>query len=79
MWADDLTQASELGECQWRPGLEAKEIGSLLLGHQSYQRVAADLTIFDMTGLALQDLCTAQMLVKIARERGLGQRVAWPI
>lgn len=79
VWADDLSQARELGECQWSPGLEVQEIGELLLGHHSYQRVAADLTVFDMTGLALQDLCTAQMLVNAAQERGLGQRVAWPI
>jgi alanine dehydrogenase len=79
VWADDLTQARELGECQWSLGLEVQEIGELLLGHQSYQRKAEDRTVFDMTGLALQDLCTAQMLVKAAQERGLGQRVAWPI
>lgn len=79
VWADDLTQARELGECQWSPGLEVQEIGELLLGHRSYQRSATDRTVFDMTGLALQDLCVAQMLVKAAQERGIGQQVAWPL
>jgi alanine dehydrogenase len=79
VWADDLTQARELGECQWSAGQEVQEIGELLLGHQSYQRKSEDRTVFDMTGLALQDLCTAQMLVKLAQERGIGQQVAWPV
>ncbi len=79
VWADDLTQSRELGECQWSPGIEVKEIGELLLKRHSYTRCAADRTVFDMTGLALQDICTAKMLVNMAQERGLGQRVAWPV
>ncbi len=78
VWADDLTQARELGESQWCAGLEIQEIGSLLLGHQSYQRTASDRTVFDMTGLALQDLCLASQLVQAAQGQGLGQRIDWP-
>jgi alanine dehydrogenase len=78
IWADDLTQARELGECQWNPERQVQEIGSLLLGHTSYQRNAQDLTLFDMTGLALQDICLARQLVQAAQSQGLGQRIDWP-
>jgi ornithine cyclodeaminase/alanine dehydrogenase-like protein (mu-crystallin family) len=78
VWADDLSQARELGESQWCPGLEIQELGALLLGHSSYQRTASDRTVFDMTGLALQDLCLARQLVQAAQSQGLGQRIDWP-
>jgi alanine dehydrogenase len=79
VWTDDVSQARELGECQWSPGLDVQEIGAFLLGHAKFQRRAEDRTAFDMTGLALQDLCTAQMLVNAAHKQGLGQHLAWPI
>ncbi len=78
VWADDGPQARELGESQWCAGLELQEIGALMLGHHSYQRAASDLTVFDMTGLALQDLCLARQLVQAAESQGLGQRIDWP-
>ncbi|TIQ71533.1 MAG: ornithine cyclodeaminase family protein, partial [Mesorhizobium sp.] len=37
----------------------------------------ADITVFDMTGLALQDLLVADMLWRQARSRGTGTRVPW--
>ena len=78
VWADDLTQARELGESQWCPGLGIEELGALMLGHSSYQRTASDRTVFDMTGLALQDLCLARQLVQAAQAQGLGQHIDWP-
>jgi alanine dehydrogenase len=81
VWTDDETQARALGECQWYESTafsEFGEIGELLLGQRSYQRQASDLTVFDMTGLALQDLCLARHLVQAAQAQGLGERIHWP-
>ena len=37
-----------------------------------------DITVFDMTGLALQDLTVARMLYTQALAQGLGTAIAWP-
>jgi ornithine cyclodeaminase len=42
------------------------------------QRAAADITVFDMTGLALQDLTVARLLHQRALATGAGTRLAWP-
>ncbi|NVD98235.1 ornithine cyclodeaminase family protein [Massilia sp. BJB1822] len=77
LWADDLAQARQVGELQWAPTLPAEEIGALLA--QGGQRPADDsITIFDMTGLALQDLTVARMLYQRAVTEGAGSSIAWP-
>ncbi|WP_256079235.1 ornithine cyclodeaminase family protein [Massilia sp. YIM B04103] len=77
LWADDLTQARQVGELQWAPTLPAEEIGALLA--QGGKRPAHDsITIFDMTGLALQDLTVARMLYRRAVTEGAGSSIAWP-
>ncbi|RDU98781.1 ornithine cyclodeaminase family protein [Trinickia dinghuensis] len=75
---DDLNQARSIGECQWAPELPCTEIGDLLAGAASAGRSANDITVFDMTGLALQDLTVARFLYRQAIEKGLGTSVAWP-
>jgi ornithine cyclodeaminase len=42
------------------------------------ERAATDITLFDMTGLALQDLTVASLLYKRALTTGAGTRLAWP-
>jgi ornithine cyclodeaminase/alanine dehydrogenase-like protein (mu-crystallin family) len=37
-----------------------------------------DITIFDLTGIALQDLTVTRMIHERALERGVGTSVAWP-
>jgi alanine dehydrogenase len=75
---DDQTQARELGELQWQPDMQSIEMGELLVGSRPRQRDPDDITVFDMTGLALQDLVVAESLYRLALERGMGQRLAWP-
>ena len=36
------------------------------------------MTIFDMTGLALQDLAVAELLWQQATTKGLGTTISWP-
>ncbi|MBN3756743.1 ornithine cyclodeaminase family protein [Paraburkholderia sp. Tr-20389] len=78
VYVDDRMQASQIGELQWRPDVPSVEIGALVGGAVKAGRARDDITIFDMTGLALQDLTVAQMLLDRATDAGIGTRVAWP-
>ncbi|MDQ1732378.1 MAG: hypothetical protein QOK10_2537 [Pseudonocardiales bacterium] len=79
VFVDDLTQAGEIGELQWAaPVTPAVEIGTVLAGGEAFQRSDSEITIFDATGLALQDLTVAAYLYRRATEAGLGLRVDWP-
>ena len=75
---DDRIQASEIGETQWAPKTEMVELGDLLTGNAYVERQPGDITVFDMTGLALQDLTVARMLRDRATEANVGTSIAWP-
>lgn len=75
---DDLDQARSIGECQWAQDEACIEIGDLLTGAAAIERQPADITVFDMTGLALQDLTVARFLHERALANGAGTRLAWP-
>jgi ornithine cyclodeaminase len=75
---DDLTQARQIGESQWAPETPATELGDLLTGKAQLKREPGDITVFDMTGLALQDLTVARLLYARASAAGLGQSISWP-
>ncbi|AWN38367.1 ornithine cyclodeaminase family protein [Methylobacterium radiodurans] len=75
---DDQEQAHRIGESQWYDHLDVTEIGDVLTGRVRFVRAATDITVFDMTGLALQDLTVAGMLESRARDGGHGTRTPWP-
>ncbi|MFP3757684.1 MULTISPECIES: ornithine cyclodeaminase family protein [Cupriavidus] len=78
VFADDREQARGIGECQWAAQVDCTEIGDLLTGNAMFDRGSADITVFDMTGLALQDLTVARFLHERAVANGTGKRLAWP-
>ncbi|MGW8394040.1 ornithine cyclodeaminase family protein [Pseudoduganella sp. HUAS MS19] len=79
LWADDLAQARHIGELQWACELPAAELGELLAASASAApRTAGDITIFDMTGIALQDLTTVRMLYQRALANNIGRNIPWP-
>ena len=78
LFVDDREQARKIGESQWAPDTPNCELGALLAEATVFHRQPEDITVFDMTGLALQDLTTARMLFERACERGLGTRIPWP-
>jgi ornithine cyclodeaminase/alanine dehydrogenase-like protein (mu-crystallin family) len=75
---DDREQALQLGELQWARDTPCLELADLLLDKAAFTRAATDVTVFDMTGLALQDLTIAGLIQQRASAQGLGTRIAWP-
>lgn len=75
---DDLVQSRQIGESQWAPDTPSVEIGDLLTGKARLERAPDDITVFDLTGLALQDLTVARLIHEKARDGGLGIAVHWP-
>lgn len=78
LFVDDRTQAAEIGEMQWTPDTQAVEFGDLLTGKTRVERRPDDITVFDMTGLALQDLTVARALRDRATQANFGTSVVWP-
>ena len=75
---DDAEQAITIGECQhaWRLGLIGRErlgasLGGAIAG--AFARHSPDeITLFDGTGVALQDIAVAVLAFRRAREKGQG-------
>ncbi|KJK11405.1 ornithine cyclodeaminase [Burkholderiaceae bacterium 16] len=78
LYVDDQAQARQIGESQWAPEMPSIEVGDLLTGMVSANRQPADITVFDMTGLALQDLTVARLLHERAAAARIGSSIAWP-
>lgn len=78
VFVDSHIQARRIGEMQWAPELPCHQLGELLAGQMKAQRKPEDITIFDMTGIALQDLTVARVMYERALARGVGTSVAWP-
>lgn len=75
---DDPAQARRIGETQWAPETPCLTLGDLLSGRAGFIRQADEITVFDLTGLALQDLVLAQHLQQKAEASGIGTPVVWP-
>jgi alanine dehydrogenase len=73
-----LAQARQIGEAQWASDQPCIELGELLSGRLNASRQATDITVFDMTGLALQDLTVARLVHDRAAARRLGTSMTWP-
>ncbi|MFM0738765.1 ornithine cyclodeaminase family protein [Paraburkholderia xenovorans] len=78
LFVDDREQAKQIGETQWAASTPNTELGDLLTGKETFDRHASDITLFDMTGLALQDLTVARLLYQKAVDRQIGSSIAWP-
>ncbi|WP_034421827.1 ornithine cyclodeaminase family protein [Thermanaerosceptrum fracticalcis] len=79
---DSMDQCLYLGECQhaYDQGIISRdsihgEIGELITGRKPGRENPLEITIFDTTGVALQDLATAGLAVNRAKEKGVGVRV----
>jgi ornithine cyclodeaminase/alanine dehydrogenase-like protein (mu-crystallin family) len=79
---DDIEQATTIGDSQHpvAKGILSPEdihatLGEILAGRKCGRTRPEEITLFDATGLAFQDLIAGYLAVKLAEERGLGTRV----
>ena len=84
LFVDETAQALSIGECQhaYNAGLITEQslrgsLGAVIAGLCEGRRSAYEITLFDGTGVALQDLAVASLAVRLATERGLGCRVEY--
>jgi ornithine cyclodeaminase len=76
VFVDDVQQSRTLGELQGLPEVEAVPIGDVLRGAHPGRR-RGGVTVFDSTGIALQDVTSAWLAYRTARERGVGVTLHW--
>lgn len=78
VFVDEAAQAISIGECQhaYAQGMigaaDLTALGAVLEGRAEGRRSEADITLFDGTGVALQDLVVADMAMRRAIEAGRG-------
>lgn len=79
IFVDEAAQSFTIGECQhaFAAGLIGEKdvrasLGAVIAGIAEGRRDAWEITLFDGTGVALQDLVVADLAVKRATEQGLG-------
>jgi len=82
VFVDDLSQAVKVGEVEipLKKGVIQQEdivgeVGDVILGKVPGRISDDDITVFDSTGIALQDLVTAKHVLQLAAERQLGALV----
>ena len=83
VFSDEVAQSVTLGEAQHAvaAGLLAEEaiteIGKVVNGDHPGRTSAEEITLFDGTGVGLQDLAVAAVVVDLAWENGVAQAVAF--
>jgi alanine dehydrogenase len=80
---DSLNQCRIIGEIQHAlaDGLITEddvyaEIGQILIGEKKGRETSEEITLFDATGLAAQDIAAANIVFKQAKEKGIGRVVS---
>ncbi|MBA4495787.1 ornithine cyclodeaminase family protein [Paenactinomyces guangxiensis] len=79
---DSLSQCRERGEIQHalQTGLITEqdiyaEMGDIILGKKPWRNSSEEITIFDSTGLSIQDVSVAKMVLKMAKDRKIGKSI----
>jgi alanine dehydrogenase len=82
VFVDEPAQAVSIGECQhaFAAGLITLAdlrgtLGEVIAGLRPGRRSDSEITLFDGTGVALQDLAVAELAVRLATEQGVGVQV----
>ena len=77
VFADSIDQVVVKGECQWASANntltrdDITEIGEVLNGTKEGRTSEDEITVFDSTGMALQDLITAKLALDKAKEQNI--------
>jgi ornithine cyclodeaminase/alanine dehydrogenase-like protein (mu-crystallin family) len=69
MECGDIVFAIDRGRAQWE---QVHELAAVVAGYHPGRRSAAEITLFESQGLALEDVATAALVLAEARQRGLG-------
>jgi ornithine cyclodeaminase/alanine dehydrogenase-like protein (mu-crystallin family) len=84
VFVDEAGQAISIGECQhaYAAGLLSEEaikgsIGAVIAGMCAGRQSDDEITLFDGTGVSLQDLVVAHLALRLAKERGVGTEVEY--
>ncbi|MGQ9719770.1 MAG: ornithine cyclodeaminase family protein [Candidatus Jordarchaeum sp.] len=79
---DSLKQCREIGEIQHAlsQGLIKEsdvhaEIGEILIGKKRGRTTEKEITLFDSTGMAVQDIAASNVVYQLAKKRGMGHLV----
>lgn len=81
LFTDEVAQSISIGECQHAhgAGLIAEDditpIGAVINGTHPGRSSADEITLFDGTGVGLQDLAVASIAVDVAVKQGLAQEI----
>lgn len=80
IFGDDEKQCLSVGECEipYQKGIIKSlhaEIGAVIAGADKGRTSENDITLFDSTGIALQDLASAAKILQKAAEQGIGTDV----
>lgn len=81
LFTDEVAQSVSIGEAQHAVGAglvaegDITPLGAVLIGAHPGRGSEAEITLFDGTGVGLQDLAVAAVAVARANERGLGVKV----
>lgn len=81
LFADDIEQAVTVGECRkaYQSGkiqkTEITEIGKVIAGEKTGRSSEDEITVFDSTGIAIQDLITAKAAIQIACQNNTGRDI----
>jgi ornithine cyclodeaminase/alanine dehydrogenase-like protein (mu-crystallin family) len=76
VFVDDPSQSRRIGELQGLDDVEAVAVGDVLRGAHP-GRQGSGITVFDSTGISLQDLTSAWRAYRLALDRGIGTRLEW--
>lgn len=81
LFTDEVAQSTTIGECQHaivdltiRPE-DITELGAVINGDHKGRSSAEEITLFDGTGVGLQDLAVASAVVDLAMSRGVATEV----
>ena len=81
LFADLPVQSRAIGEFEAASKIDAEikitAMGAVLTGDSQGRREREEVTVFDSSGIALQDLCIAQVILDQAIARGLVDVVAF--
>lgn len=81
LFADDIEQVTTVGECKiaYKKGMIQKgaitEIGKVIAREHPGRKTNDEITVFDSTGIAIQDLLTADVAIRIGREKEIGLEI----